>query len=350
MRQSLWAGQAAQGAGPRVSTDALEQITLQDSRGGYPSNSPSRRAIRPRMSAPPRCTPTTSRCRIHRNPGSARCGCATRGCRGRVRVRGPAHLLRGRKPAGSGGAGRVRGIRGPGPDADELQGVGGREGAGIDCRFPAIISSRSPPCPAATSPPTSPSSARAPRSTSIAQAFGAVAAGPRLTAPDGSIVHAEVRIGGATVMLSEHNPAFGTADPRSLGGTPVRLALTVENADATVEAAARAGAQGPDPGRRPVLRASRGTHRRPVRARLDRLPGDRDALRGGDAAPPRRDGGRLIEPVEPGGCRAPPSPPGHAGHADARRAAPQPGRSPRHPAPGAKGFSSGLIGSLCQIY
>ena len=75
------------------------------------------------------------------------------------------------------------------------------------------------------------------------EAFGAVATGPRLTAPDGSIVHAEVRIGGATVMLSEHNPAFGTAEPRSLGGTPVRLALTVENADATVEAAARAGAR-----------------------------------------------------------------------------------------------------------
>lgn len=75
------------------------------------------------------------------------------------------------------------------------------------------------------------------------EAFGAVATGPRLTAPDGSIVHAEVRIGDGTVMLSEHNPAFGTADPRSLGGTPVRLALTVENADATMEAASRAGAK-----------------------------------------------------------------------------------------------------------
>ena len=76
-----------------------------------------------------------------------------------------------------------------------------------------------------------------------AQAFGAVEAGPRLTAPDGSIVHTEIRIGDATVMLSEHNPDFDTADPHSLGGTPVRLALEVEDADATVEAATRAGAK-----------------------------------------------------------------------------------------------------------
>ena len=76
-----------------------------------------------------------------------------------------------------------------------------------------------------------------------ARAFGAVESGPRLTAPDGSIVHTEIRIGSAMVMLSEHNPDFGTAEPRSLGGTPVRLALEVEDADATVEAAERAGAK-----------------------------------------------------------------------------------------------------------
>ena len=75
------------------------------------------------------------------------------------------------------------------------------------------------------------------------QAFGAVETGLRLTAPDGSIVHAEIRIGAATVMLSEHDPAFGTAEPHSLGGTPVRVALDVENADETVEAATRAGAR-----------------------------------------------------------------------------------------------------------
>ena len=75
------------------------------------------------------------------------------------------------------------------------------------------------------------------------QAFGAVETGPRLTAPDGSIVHTEVRIGDATIFLAEHNPDFGTSEPRSLGGTPVRLALDVENADATVAAAENAGAK-----------------------------------------------------------------------------------------------------------
>ena len=76
-----------------------------------------------------------------------------------------------------------------------------------------------------------------------AKAFGAVEGGPRLTAPDGSIVHTEFRIGSTSVMMAEHNPDFGTAEPRSLGGTPVRLALDVEDADATVEAAERAGAK-----------------------------------------------------------------------------------------------------------
>ena len=76
-----------------------------------------------------------------------------------------------------------------------------------------------------------------------AQALGAIETGPRLTAPDGTIVHTEFRIGAASVMLAEHNPDFGTAEPHSLGGTPVRLALSVENADATVEAAERTGAK-----------------------------------------------------------------------------------------------------------
>ena len=75
------------------------------------------------------------------------------------------------------------------------------------------------------------------------QAFGAVETGPRLTAPDGSIVHTEIRIGGTALFLSEHKPDFGTSEPHALGGTPVRLALDVADADATVEAAARAGAK-----------------------------------------------------------------------------------------------------------
>ena len=74
------------------------------------------------------------------------------------------------------------------------------------------------------------------------QAFGAVETGPRLTAPDGVIMHAELSSGGGSVMLAEHVPDFGTFEPRSLGGTPVRLSLQVDDADAVVAAATAAGA------------------------------------------------------------------------------------------------------------
>jgi len=63
-------------------------------------------------------------------------------------------------------------------------------------------------------------------------AFAAVENGPRLTAPDGGIVHTEIRIGMATIMMAEHNPDFGTAEPHSPGGTPIRLALEVQDVDA----------------------------------------------------------------------------------------------------------------------
>ena len=108
-------------------------------------------------------------------------------------------------------------------------------------RLPATGGSTS--CPRTTSPPSLTVVDAAAALDFYARAFGAVECGPRLTAPDGSIVHAEFRIGASTVMMAEHNPDFGTAEPLSLGGTPVRLALEVEDADATVEAAERAGAK-----------------------------------------------------------------------------------------------------------
>lgn len=76
-----------------------------------------------------------------------------------------------------------------------------------------------------------------------AKAFGAVEVGPRLTAPDGGIVHAEVKIGEATVMLSDENPDFGNQSPVTLGGTAVRLNLEVADADAIAEQAVAAGAE-----------------------------------------------------------------------------------------------------------
>lgn len=74
------------------------------------------------------------------------------------------------------------------------------------------------------------------------QAFGASETGPRLTAPGGGIMHAEISIGASTLMLAEHVPDAGTLEPRSLGGTPVRLALHVDDAAAVVARAEAAGA------------------------------------------------------------------------------------------------------------
>lgn len=65
----------------------------------------------------------------------------------------------------------------------------------------------------------------------------------RLTAPDGSIVHAEMEIQGCLLMLAEESPGQGNHAPPSLGGTPVRLHLYVDDVDAVVRRAQEAGAE-----------------------------------------------------------------------------------------------------------
>lgn len=73
------------------------------------------------------------------------------------------------------------------------------------------------------------------------QAFGAVEVS-RMTAPDGSIAHAEIRIGDSIIMLGEENPAWGTKSPATLGGTHGSLHLYVADADAAFDRALKAGA------------------------------------------------------------------------------------------------------------
>jgi uncharacterized glyoxalase superfamily protein PhnB len=58
--------------------------------------------------------------------------------------------------------------------------------------------------------------------------------------PDGKIVHAELTIGGVTVALKDEG--YGDLAPTTLGGTPVIIALYVDDADAVGEAMTRAGA------------------------------------------------------------------------------------------------------------
>ena len=73
-------------------------------------------------------------------------------------------------------------------------------------------------------------------------AFGAVETA-RLPGPEGKIAHAMIRIGDSDVMLVDEFPEMGSVSPESLKGSPVTLHLYVDDVDATVERAVKAGAK-----------------------------------------------------------------------------------------------------------
>ena len=73
------------------------------------------------------------------------------------------------------------------------------------------------------------------------KAFGAETV-LKLDMPDGSIAHAEIRIGDSVVMLSEENEAWGTKSPVTLGGSPMFLMAYVADVDAAFRQALDAGA------------------------------------------------------------------------------------------------------------
>jgi uncharacterized glyoxalase superfamily protein PhnB len=64
----------------------------------------------------------------------------------------------------------------------------------------------------------------------------------RLTEPGGRIGHAELKIGAATLMLSDEYPDRGVHGPRSLGGTSFAMHLHVADVDAMFASAVDAGA------------------------------------------------------------------------------------------------------------
>ncbi len=75
-------------------------------------------------------------------------------------------------------------------------------------------------------------------------AFGAVELG-RVPGPDGRLINAAVQINGFTVMLNDDFPEMtdGTSmTPKSLGGTPVTIHLTVTDVDDWFQRALDAGA------------------------------------------------------------------------------------------------------------
>lgn len=58
----------------------------------------------------------------------------------------------------------------------------------------------------------------------------------------GRIGHAELLINGGLLMLADENPAWHNKSASTLGGTPVKLCLMVDDVDGTVEKAKNAGA------------------------------------------------------------------------------------------------------------
>src|SRR6516162_3973034 len=54
----------------------------------------------------------------------------------------------------------------------------------------------------------------------------------RFPMPDGRLGHAEIKIGDSIVMLADEVPEMGARSPETVGGTPVSMALYVEDCDA----------------------------------------------------------------------------------------------------------------------
>jgi uncharacterized glyoxalase superfamily protein PhnB len=73
------------------------------------------------------------------------------------------------------------------------------------------------------------------------QAFGAEEVS-RMEGPEGSIMHAEIRIGDSVVMLGEENARWGTLSPLSTNGNHGSLHIYVPDADATFARALEHGA------------------------------------------------------------------------------------------------------------
>ncbi|MGD0864213.1 MAG: VOC family protein [Rhizomicrobium sp.] len=64
----------------------------------------------------------------------------------------------------------------------------------------------------------------------------------RLAEPDGRIGHAELAIGDGGIILADEAPAFGALSPPTIGGTPVKLHLYVDDVDGVMKRAVAEGA------------------------------------------------------------------------------------------------------------
>jgi uncharacterized glyoxalase superfamily protein PhnB len=65
----------------------------------------------------------------------------------------------------------------------------------------------------------------------------------RMPGPGGMVMHSELRIGDSPLMVNDEFPDVGVRGPASIGGSPVTLHLYVEDVDALMERAEKAGAK-----------------------------------------------------------------------------------------------------------
>ena len=65
----------------------------------------------------------------------------------------------------------------------------------------------------------------------------------RMDGPNGTVGHAELKIGDSRIMLADENPSMGARSAESIGGSPVSLYLYMPDCDSIVEKAAAEGAK-----------------------------------------------------------------------------------------------------------
>lgn len=73
------------------------------------------------------------------------------------------------------------------------------------------------------------------------EAFGATEL-MRLAAPDGKLIHAEIRIGDSPIMLCDECPDWNALSPQTIGGTTVSIMIYVDDVDSVVDRAVATGA------------------------------------------------------------------------------------------------------------
>lgn len=65
----------------------------------------------------------------------------------------------------------------------------------------------------------------------------------RMPGPNGKIMHAELDLGDSMLMLADEFPEMNALSPQAVGGSPVMIAIYVNDVDATFNRAISAGAK-----------------------------------------------------------------------------------------------------------